>query len=116
MAATEETDYSGHLGTCEAHRLMNLGGMLPMDAGRFCVYALWFIEEIVYVGYTEDLPRRIAEHRRGKHGRIDMIDGYTFVPFKRQFDALEFERRMILALNPYRNKQKYAIDMGGRPL
>lgn len=111
-----ERDYSRFLTGCSAHRLMNLGGMIPMDAGRFCVYALWFIEEIVYVGYTERLQERIAEHRRGKYGRIDMIDGYTFVPFKTRFDALEFERQMILALDPYRNKQKLEIDMGGRVL
>ena len=114
----KEKDYSRYLtaGDSSVDRLLKLGSLIPADAGRFCVYALRFIEEIVYVGYTERLKERIAEHRRGWLGRIDMFDGYTFAPFKTIFEALDFERRMILALDPMWNKQKHDIDMRGRPL
>lgn len=95
-------------------RLLTLGGMLPLDWGRFCVYALWYQEKVVYVGYTGNLRARMQAHKCSRRYSNGLIDGFTFTPFVDRTDAINFERAMILELQPEGNKQKLNIDFGGQ--
>lgn len=40
--------------------------LLPVPRGAHVVYELWDGEELVYIGYTMDLPARLFAHARDK--------------------------------------------------
>ena len=45
--------------------LLDLSGRIPLAWHRWCVYALWEGPFIVYVGYTNQLERRLGQHMGG---------------------------------------------------
>jgi predicted GIY-YIG superfamily endonuclease len=94
-------------------RLMASGNRTPFERERFCVYALWLAEEVVYVGHTQCLEARLAQHMRDAFGREGAADSYTLVTFDSKRDATEFERRMIAALDPEWNTHGSAMVYAG---
>jgi hypothetical protein len=87
-------------------RLLNDASLIPLHRDTYCVYALWTAGKVVYVGYTKDLPQRIAKHARAAWADYE---GYTFVTFKSKREALKAEADAIADLQPILN-----IDQSAR--
>ena len=67
---------------------------------RFCVYALWDRDEIVYVGQSTQLGQRITVHAKNK-----IFDSYSFFDCK-SFDEMDaIESTLIIRLRPKYNVQ-----------
>lgn len=67
------------------------------------VYFLFDKEEIVYIGESQDLLRRICEHFRGKY----IFDSFKFSEFK----GTEKQRKCREAFLIRKHKPKYNIQM-----
>lgn len=74
----------------------------PTLEGRYVVYRLFLGEELAYVGFTNNLTRRLVQHRRYKSWArfVDHVDCY---PVATRAQALTVEAEMIRAENPIFN-------------
>jgi hypothetical protein len=68
-----------------------------------CVYFLMQGEEVVYVGQTINLVRRMLEHRTSKYKQFDRV---LFIRAPQGVDILVVERRLIAELKPRLNSPR----------
>lgn len=71
------------------------------DINKICVYALWHEYEIVYIGKTNNINRRLSQHQKDKR-----FDSYSFINMDNDFIAELIESKLILELKPFYNKTK----------
>ena len=72
--------------------------LCPYDIGHV-VYFLWVSQELLYIGQTVALARRLPEHGHKPWSHV------TYLPFEDSRDAIEAETHLIRALEPPMNIQ-----------
>ena len=74
--------------------------IIPLESiNKICVYSLWNDKEIVYVGKTNNINRRISQHEGSKE-----FDGFSYSVLENEFIADITERKLIFELQPIYNK------------
>jgi predicted GIY-YIG superfamily endonuclease len=81
----------------------------------YCVYFLYDNDEIVYIGYTFNLGKRLGEHsqwtntREGHRNQLvkKQFTHYSIIPMDNGKKARELESRLIKKYQPKYNKNSY---------
>ena len=76
--------------------------IIPLESiNKICVYSLWNDNEIVYVGKTNNINRRLSQHEGLKE-----FDSFSYFILENEFIADITERKLIFELKPIYNKTK----------
>lgn len=92
----------GNKTVCDKHKL----------GSRFVLYRHWNDEGLLYVGITNDPPKRAREHRLSSDFWAEVIDGgyTTYELFATREDLLKAEKEAIQNEYPKYNKQHNMIE------
>ena len=74
------------------------------------VYRIYYHNEIVYVGRTSNMERRMGEHFRGGKIDIDRVSKIEFAETETEADMNLYELYYILKLKPVLNDKDTAKD------
>lgn len=72
-----------------------------------CIYALVNDNEIVYIGQTENLIKRLAQHMREKQGKFNSISVLKEYKEWSEYEVFEDEKEYIRTYKPRLNKVLY---------
>jgi hypothetical protein len=79
------------------------------DVRQWCVYGLVDGVDLLYVGSTCDMYRRLSHHRSGKFRHIDNLSAVILARTETEPECRSVERRLIYELKP-------AYNVDGKPL
>lgn len=76
--------------------------IIPLETiNNICVYSLWNDGEIVYIGKTNNINRRLSQHEGFKE-----FDSFSYFVVDNDFIADITERKLIYELRPIYNKSR----------
>jgi len=88
-----------HVRTCVCSHCVASFPHYARERGRYNVYTLFYRRELVYIGVTMDLERRLLEHCKTKlFDRMVLHMGFDV-----REDAYKFERNFINSYRPFYN-------------